>query len=87
MEAMAAGLPCVSTHVNGSDTLLGGQPPCGHVVPREDPAALADALADLLADRERAAAWGARAAARIREHYTLEHMLDRLLEVYREVAA
>ena len=87
MEAMAAGLPCVSTHVNGSDTLLGGEPPCGLVVPREDPAALAAALGELLADRQRAAARGAAAAARIRAGYTLEHMLDRLLAVYQEVVS
>ncbi len=90
MEAMAAGLPCVSTAVNGSDTLLGGEdgrdPPCGALVPREDPAALAAALTGLLADRARAAEWGSRSAARIAQRFTLEHMLDRTLAVYEDVA-
>ncbi len=88
MEAMAAGLPCVSTDVNGSPELLvprDGEP-CGVIVPRDDPPALAAALGALLADRGRAAVLGRRAAARIEAGFTLEHMIERTLAVYREVA-
>ena len=84
MEAMAAGLPCVSTQVNGSPTLLGGDVPAGLLVPREDPAALADGLGRLLADGDHARSLGARAAERIQTGFTLEQMIDRTLSVYAE---
>jgi glycosyltransferase involved in cell wall biosynthesis len=84
LEALAAGLPCVATDVNGSRDILQCEPPCGLLVPREDPAALAAALSRLLGDaalRERFAAAG---RARVQAEYTVERMLDRTLQLYRE---
>ncbi|GAB3061890.1 glycosyltransferase [Micromonospora schwarzwaldensis] len=51
IEAMACGLPAVGTTVGGIPELL----PPGHLVPPDDPDALAHAIATLLTDRHRLA--------------------------------
>jgi len=49
IEAMAFGTPVVATNIDGpADILDGGQ--LGHLAPKNDPAALADAIAATLAD-------------------------------------
>src|SRR5690606_22899954 len=55
-EAMAAGLPVVATAVGGLPGLLDG---AGVLVPPGDAAALAAAVAELVADSDRAAVLGA----------------------------
>jgi glycosyltransferase involved in cell wall biosynthesis len=84
LEAMAAGLPCVASDVNGSRDILGVEPACGLLVPREDPAALAAALQRLLAEPELAARLARAGVARVADEFTLDAMLDRTLAVYRE---
>jgi glycosyltransferase involved in cell wall biosynthesis len=52
VEAMACGVPVVATDVPGiAEILAGGEAGGGMIVPREDPAALAGALARLLGDQ------------------------------------
>lgn len=65
LEAMAAGLPVVATAVGGVPDAVGD---AGVVVPPEDPAALAAALAPLVADAEHRAELGARARAAAARH-------------------
>ena len=51
VEALGCGLPVVASDATGVEDILGppgGRP--GTIVPRDDRAALADAIADLLAD-------------------------------------
>jgi glycosyltransferase involved in cell wall biosynthesis len=84
LEAMAAGLPCVASDVNGSRDILACDPPAGLLVPREDSAALAAALQRLLDDRALAARLAAAGPARVAAEFTLEAMIDRTLQVYRE---
>lgn len=52
LEAMAAGLPPVATAVGGVPNVL--EPDAGLLVPPEDPAALAEALSNILSDPQRA---------------------------------
>jgi glycosyltransferase involved in cell wall biosynthesis len=51
VEALYAGLPCVSTAMGGPKEILDDE--CGVLVPPEDPVALAAALRELVRDRER----------------------------------
>lgn len=81
LEALAAGVPVVSTPVSGAAEVLLGEPECGLVVPA-DPAQLADAIAELRTDPERrqSLARGARTTAAGR--YGAERMIgswERLL--------
>jgi starch synthase len=73
MEAMACGRPVVACDAPGvADLLAGGERAGGIVVPREDPRALAQALARLLDDRVLAARLGDAARRRVAEHYSPE---------------
>ncbi len=68
-EAMAMGLPCVTTDVGDAAQLLGD---CGHVVPKHDAAALAQGVASLLQlEPTERQALGARARARVRDRFTI----------------
>jgi glycosyltransferase involved in cell wall biosynthesis len=79
LEAMAAGVPCVATAVGGIPKLFGEDR--GLLVPAQDARALASAMARLAASaplRERLAA---SALAHVREHYALDAIVDRYLEL------
>jgi glycosyltransferase involved in cell wall biosynthesis len=67
MEALAAGLPVVSTTVAGVPELV--TPAVGRLVPPHDPAALADALGELLVRPEQRLALGRAGPARLAEGF------------------
>ena len=74
----------VATDVGGSaEAVIHGT--TGLVVPARDSAALAGAIAELLDDRERAAALGEAGRKRVAERFTLDRMIDGTLGVYDEV--
>lgn len=80
VEAMAAGLPCVSTDAGDAAEILGE---CGLVVPREQPDRLAGGMRSLLAlpapDRE---SLGELAKARVRSKYSLQESCRLMQEIY-----
>jgi glycosyltransferase involved in cell wall biosynthesis len=84
-EAMACGVPCVTTNVGDSADIVGDT---GLVAPPGDPAALARALAELagMSPQERTEL-GARARKRIRERFDLERVAQAYLELYSSLAA
>lgn len=74
LEAMAAGKAVVATDVGSVRDLVEDRV-TGRVVPRRDPGAWAEAVADLLVDGERRRAMGEAALARVRERYPPEKCL------------
>jgi colanic acid/amylovoran biosynthesis glycosyltransferase len=82
MEAMACGLPVVSTPVAGiPDLVADGR--TGVLVPPKDPAALADALEALIGDPARAARLAEAGRAHVRERFDIATCLEPLLERFR----
>ncbi len=68
IEAMACGLPCVSTPVGGVAEIV-EDARTGTLVPAEDPVALARALADLLRSPQLREAMGRRGRERAERHF------------------
>jgi glycosyltransferase involved in cell wall biosynthesis len=84
LEAMACGRPVVATAVGGLvDTVADGS--TGVLVPPRDPVALGEALAALLADDERRAAYGAAGVIRVRTRYRWSRVAADTDAVYRQV--
>jgi phosphatidylinositol alpha-mannosyltransferase len=80
LEAMAAGMPIVASNIDGfAGVVTHGVE--GLLVRPEDPQALADALVELLRDRERSRAMGAR--GRQRSHfYSWDRVAQQVLSYY-----
>lgn len=78
-EAMACGTPCVSTDVGDAVAIIGDT---GRTVPPRDPQALADAIIDLLAERD-GPAWEKRRNA-ARHHVAENFSIERMVESYHE---
>jgi glycosyltransferase involved in cell wall biosynthesis len=85
VEALAAGVPSVVTHVGGiGEVIEDGRE--GFLVPPADPAALAGAITRLLDDPDLRAAMGERATARA-EDFSIAPAAERIQEIYEEVLA
>lgn len=81
LEAMAAAKPVVATHVNGvPEVVIDGV--TGILVPPGDPVRLAEAILTLLRDPELARRMGAAGYARVKEHFNLDTLHERLFEIY-----
>ena len=84
LEAMAAGVPVVSTPVGGIEGAVGD---AGLIVPVDDALALAGALAQLLGDPAHALVLGSRGAARIRATFSATEVLPRMAHLYERAFA
>jgi L-malate glycosyltransferase len=85
VEAMAAGLPVIATNVGGNAEAVQDDVN-GFIIPPEDPAALAAALRELLANPDRIAPMGA-ASKRLALNFTTETMMQRITETYARLLA
>ena len=85
MEAMAAGLPVVATDVGGTRDLV-TEGVSGSLVRVGDSGGMADTLAGYLRDPARAAREGEAGRQIARQRFRAGPIVDRHLEVYREVA-
>ena len=86
LEAMACGVPVVASAVGGlTDTIVDQQ--TGWLVPARDPAALASALGQLLADPAKRAALGAAGVERARRRYSWRRVAAQTEAVYLRLAA
>ena len=86
LEAMRLGRPVVATRVGGTPEAV-EDGVTGLLVEKEDPEALAKAVAELLLDPARRARMGAAARERAARFFDEERLVDALLAVYREAAA
>jgi glycosyltransferase involved in cell wall biosynthesis len=84
LEAMAAGTPVIGFDIGGvPDLVIPGE--TGFLAPAADSAALSAALATALADRDRLAAMGRMARARIEREHTLEVQAGRYRALYQSL--
>jgi rhamnosyl/mannosyltransferase len=84
LEGMASGLPCITTDVGTGTSWVVQEGVTGLTVPPNDPAALAAAIRDLLADPGRRARMGQAGRARVEAEFTQERMIVRVQAVYEE---
>lgn len=86
-EAMACGRPVVATDVGGVGELVGRDGSAGSLVPPRDPAAMAKAIGELLADPRRRGAMGEAARRRVAAQFPLTIMVDRYEAVLQAIVA
>ena len=82
LEAMACGVPCVSTRVGGVSEVLGAT---GALTPCQDPQALADAAVELLTDPELHREHSRQSRARAVELFAAEKVIDQYVALYERV--
>jgi glycosyltransferase involved in cell wall biosynthesis len=85
LEAMASGLPCITTEVGTGTSWVVQDGVTGRVVPPRDPEALAGAIQSLLADSAQLHEMGRAARARVEAEFSLKRMSDRVMAVYEAV--
>jgi glycosyltransferase involved in cell wall biosynthesis len=84
LEAMAAGVPVVATDIPGTrELVLPGE--TGYLVPVGDRAGFAKYTERLLGDPAAAARFAAAARGRVQSEFSVEKMIGRYAELYREV--
>jgi sugar transferase (PEP-CTERM/EpsH1 system associated) len=84
LEAMASGLPIVATNVGGNHELV-DQDTTGFLMPRADPAALADAIRVYVDNPDLRRLHGANARKRSVDEFSIDTMVQRYQDVYDEL--
>ncbi len=87
LEAMACGLPAISTDVGTATSWINQHQITGLVVPAHAPAALAQAIATLSSDPQRRRRMGIAARQRIETHFSQEQMIAGVNAVYEQTLA
>lgn len=85
LEAMACGLPVVSTDIGTGTSYVNRDGETGLIVPHSDPPALAAAINRLLGDETMRRAMGRAARERVETEFTKERMVDSTVRLYRRV--
>jgi glycosyltransferase involved in cell wall biosynthesis len=84
LEAMASGLPCVATNVTGCrEAVIDGE--TGLLVPAQDEAALADALARLIGDADLRTRMGSAGRARVLSNFSETEICTQTLGLYQRL--
>lgn len=90
LEAAACGLPVVATDVGGAREIFcrdSATPPAARLVPPSDPAALAAALAEMLADSEQTQALAQQALAICRDRFEVTQAAEAVARHYQATIA
>ena len=85
LEAMASGLPVISTELGSGTSWVNLHGTTGLIVPPRDPAALAQALNTLLSDPAKRAEMGRAAYQRAHTEFSQTAMIERMEQVYCDV--
>jgi glycosyltransferase involved in cell wall biosynthesis len=83
-EAMAQGRPIVATAVGGVPELIVDQQ-SGILVPAKNPEKLAEAIVQLIENKDLQKELGKNALKRIKEKFLIQHSIDELSRIYQEV--
>jgi glycosyltransferase involved in cell wall biosynthesis len=81
LEAMACGLPVIATHVGGNSDLIKDRHN-GLLIPPEDSMRLSEALLELLEDYALAQRLGKEARKTVEGSYSINHIVDKYVELY-----
>lgn len=84
LEAMAVGLPVVTTRVGGNPEIV-VEGKTGRLVPPNSPEGLALAMRDLLKDQEGWPVFGELARQRVEQHFNVRNMVRQYEDLYREL--
>ena len=84
LEAMASGLPCITTEVDTGTSWVVQDGITGLVVPPQNPKVLAEAIQSLVDAPQRRAGMGQAARARVVAEFTRERIVARVQSVYEE---
>jgi rhamnosyl/mannosyltransferase len=84
VEAMAAGIPVVSTELGTGTSYVNAAGTTGLIVPALDPPALAASLSGLLGDGARRQRMGEAGRARVQDLFTVEAMMGGIDRIYAE---
>lgn len=86
LEAMAAGVPVLSTQVSAiPEVVVDGE--TGRLVPCDDPGRMAAGMLEAALDPKLCVAWADAGAARVARQFGLDSMVDQTLAIYSEVLA
>jgi len=82
LEAMACGLPVVATNVAGNREVVGVDGTAGRLVPADEPAALAEAVATLVASASLRRELGTAARAVVEKRFDIQRVVTQYLSLY-----
>ncbi len=86
LEAMACGRPVISTALSGIPEII-EDAETGRLVPPDEAAPLAEAIAEVIGDRQRATAMGRAGRSRVERLFDLHANADRIRELFRSRGA
>lgn len=85
LEAMASGLPCITTEVGTGTSWVVQNGVTGLVVPPRNPEALAGAIRQLLTDPDARWRMGQRGQQRVRQEFSQQRMVQSVMDLYQEI--
>jgi glycosyltransferase involved in cell wall biosynthesis len=87
LEAMAAGLPCITTEVGTGTSWVVQHGVTGLVVPPRNPEALAEAIRQLLTDSDVRWRMGQQGQQRAQQEFSQQKMIQNVMGLYQEILA